>query len=313
LSSVVVIAHRGASGERPEHTLESYQLAIEQGADYIEPDLVMTGDGVLIARHENEIGGTTDVADRPEFAARRRTQVIDNETMTGWFTEDFTLAEIKTLRARERLPELRPGNRLFDGHVSVPTFDEILQLATAANRHRGSGPRVGVYPETKHPAHFAAIGLAQEEAVLETLQRFDYGREGSPVFIQSFDPANLRQLSEMTHLPLVQLLEHELGDLRSIAEYADAIGIAKSLASTQSVADAHALDLAVHVWTFRAENAFLPDDLKIGDAPALHGNLDAEIARYLSRGIDGFFTDFPAIGVRVRDATFRRSTPNTIR
>jgi glycerophosphoryl diester phosphodiesterase len=301
VSDVVVIAHRGASGERPEHTLESYRLAIEQGADYIEPDLVMTRDGVLIARHENEIGGTTDVADRPEFAARRRAQIIDGETMTGWFTEDFTLAEIKSLRARERLPALRPQNCAFDGRFSVPTFDEILQLATETNRRRSTEPRIGVYPETKHPAHFAAIGLPQEQAVLTALDRFDYGREGSPVFIQSFDPNNLRQLREMTHLPLVQLLEHELGDLHRIAEYADGIGIAKPLATAKGIADAHSLDLTVHVWTFRAENEFLPADLKIGDAPAGHGNLDGEIERYLSRGIDGFFTDFPAIGVRARN------------
>jgi glycerophosphoryl diester phosphodiesterase len=302
LPNVVVIAHRGASGERPEHTLEGYRLAIEQGADYIEPDLVMTRDGVLIARHENEIGSTTDVAERREFAARRRTQVIDGETIVGWFTEDFTLAEIKTLRARERLPELRPLNRAFDGHVSVPTFDEILQLAMEANGQRNARPRIGIYPETKHPAHFAAIGLPQEQAVLQALERFGYGREGSPVFIQSFDPKNLRQLSNMTHLPLVQLLEHELGDMRRIAEYADVIGIAKSLATPESVALAHTLDLAVHVWTFRAENEFLPTDLKIGSAAADHGNLAGEIERYISRGIDGFFTDFPAIGVRVRDA-----------
>ena len=302
MSDVVVIAHRGASGERPEHTLESYRLAIEQGADYIEPDLVMTRDGVLIARHENEIGGTTDVANRPEFAARRRAQIIDGETMTGWFTEDFTLAEIKGLRARERLPALRPRNCAFDGRFSVPTFDEILQLVTETNGRRGTGPRIGVYPETKHPAHFAAIGLPQEQAVLAALDRFDYGREGSPVFIQSFDPNNLRQLRELTHLPLVQLLEHELGDLHRIAEYADGIGIAKSLATAKGVAEAHSLDLTVHVWTFRAENEFLPADLKIGDAPAGHGNIDGEIERYLLRGIDGFFTDFPATGVRVRNS-----------
>ncbi len=304
MSNVVVIAHRGASGERPEHTLESYQLAVDQGADYIEPDLVMTRDGVLIARHENEIGGTTDVADHPEFADRYRSQVVDGETMTGWFTEDFTLEEIKTLRARERLPDLRPQNRAFDGRVSVPTFDEILTLATAVNRRRGGFPRIGVYPETKHPAHFAALGLPQERAVLTALQRFDYAREGSPVFIQSFDPNNLRELRGMTHLPLVQLLEHELGDLSVVAEYADAIGIAKNLATADTVARAHAVELAVHVWTFRAENEFLPDDLKIGTVPADHGNLAGEIERYLSRDIDGFFTDFPSIGVSTRDAAF---------
>jgi glycerophosphoryl diester phosphodiesterase len=177
--NILVIAHRGASGERPEHTIESYRLAIEEGADYIEPDLVMTRHGVLVARHENEIGGTTDVAQHPEFAARHRAQIIDGETMTGWFTEDFTLAEIKTLRARERLPELRPQNRAFDGRCTIPTFDEIMQLATDANRRRGGAPRIGVYPETKHPAHFAGIGLPLEEAVLDTLRRYDYAADGS--------------------------------------------------------------------------------------------------------------------------------------
>jgi glycerophosphoryl diester phosphodiesterase len=308
LTNILVIAHRGASGERPEHTIESYRLAIEQGADYIEPDLVSTRDGVLIARHENEIGGTTDVAQHPQFATRRRTQNIDGETMTGWFTEDFTLAEIKTLRARERLPELRPQNRAFDGQCTIPTFDEIMQLAIEANRLRSGAPMIGVYPETKHPAHFAAIGLPLERGVLDTLRRYGYDAEGSPVFIQSFDPRNLRQLRAETRLPLVQLLEHELGDLAEIATYADAIGIAKALASAAGIRAAHAVNLKVHVWTFRAENEFLPDDLKIGDraglppVPAAHGDLEAEILRFLERGIDGFFVDFPAIGVRVRDA-----------
>jgi glycerophosphoryl diester phosphodiesterase len=302
LPNILVIAHRGASGERPEHTIESYRLAIEEGADYIEPDLVMTRDGVLIARHENEIGGTTDVAQHPEFATRRRTQIIDGETMTGWFTEDFTIAEIKTLRARERLPALRPQNCAFDGQFTVPTFDEIMQLATDANRRRGGARKIGVYPETKHPAHFAGIGLPLELAVLNALQRHDYVADGSPVFIQSFDPRNLRQLRGMTRLPLVQLLEHELGDLGEIANYADGIGIAKPLASAEGVRAAHAVNLKVHVWTFRAENEFLPDDLKVGDSPAAHGDLDAEIQRFLSRGIDGLFVDFPAVGVRVRDA-----------
>jgi glycerophosphoryl diester phosphodiesterase len=314
LNKAIVIAHRGASGERPEHTIESYRLAIEQGADYIEPDLVMTRDGILIARHENEIGGTTDVAAHPEFAARRRTQIIDGESMTGWFTEDFTLAEIKTLRARERLADLRPRNRVFDGKFTVPTFDEIMQLAAGANAGRSAQERVGVYPETKHPAHFAGIGLALETPVLQALERHGYARKGSPVFIQSFDPRNLRQLRGMTQLPLVQLLEHEVGDMRVIAEYADAIGIAKALATPQAIDGAHALQLKVHVWTFRAENEFLPDDLKIGMAPAAHGNLEGEIERYLQRGMDGFFTDFPALGVRVRDATtFRLPSLNTSR
>ena len=302
MSRVVVIAHRGASGARPEHTLESYRVAIEQGADYIEPDLVMTRDGVLIARHENEISGTTDVAQHPAFAARRRTQVIDGESFTGWFTEDFTLSEIKTLRARERLADLRPQNRRFDGQFTVPTFDEIMQLIMSANRHPGRNRPIGVYPETKHPAHFAAIGLAQELSLLDTLRRYEYAKLGSPVFIQSFDARNLRQLRRMTQLPLVQLLEHELGDVGEIAKHADAIGIAKPLATPEAILAAHAANLRVHVWTFRAENEFLPADLKVGADPAAHGNLEAEIRRYLERGIDGFFVDFPEIGVRVRDA-----------
>lgn len=309
MDKVIVIAHRGASGERPEHTIESYRLAIEQGADYIEPDLVMTRDGALIARHENEIGGTTDVAMHPEFTSRRRTQVIDGESMTGWFTEDFTLAEVKSLRARERLGELRPKNREFDGQFTVPTFDEIMQLAGAANLRRRADNRIGVYPETKHPAHFAALGLPLEAALLQTLERHGYGAAGSPVFIQSFDPRNLRELRAVTRLPLVQLLEHELGDMRLIAEYADAIGIAKSLATLEAVQGAHALKLKVHVWTFRAENEFLPDDLRAGTAAAAHGDLPKEIERYLRRGMDGFFTDFPAIGVRVRDAYISAAQP----
>jgi glycerophosphoryl diester phosphodiesterase len=309
VSRVVVIAHRGASGARPEHTLESYRVAIEQGADYIEPDLVMTRDGVLIARHENEISGTTDVAQHPAFAARRRTQIIDGESFTGWFTEDFTLSEIKTLRARERLADLRPQNRRFDGQFTVPTFDEIMQLIMSANRHPGRNRPIGVYPETKHPAHFAAIGLAQELSLLDTLRRYEYAKLGSPVFIQSFDARNLRQLRRMTQLPLVQLLEHELGDVGEIAKHADAIGIAKPLATPEAILAAHAANLRVHVWTFRAENEFLPADLKVGADPAAHGNLEAEIRRYLERGIDGFFVDFPEIGVRVRDAYISKLQP----
>jgi glycerophosphoryl diester phosphodiesterase len=309
VSGIVVIAHRGASGERPEHTLESYRVAIEEGADYIEPDLVMTRDGVLIARHENEIGGTTDVAQHPAFAARRRTQIIDGDAFTGWFTEDFTLSEIKTLRARERLGELRPQNRQFDGRFAVPTFDEIMQLVMGANRHPGRNRPVGVYPETKHPAHFAAIGLPQELSLLDTLQRYQYAKPGAPVFIQSFDPGNLQQLRSMTQLPLVQLLEHELGDLGRIAKHADAIGIAKALATPQAVAAAHAANLRVHVWTFRAENEFLPQDLQVGTDLKVHGRLEDEIRRYLERGIDGFFVDFPAVGVRVRDAYISAAQP----
>jgi glycerophosphoryl diester phosphodiesterase len=305
MNRVIVIGHRGASGERPEHTLESYRLAIEEGADFVEPDLVMTKDGVLIARHEPEIGGTTNVADLPQFASRRRSQLIDGEQMDGWFTEDFTLAEIKTLRARERLPLIRPANVAFNDQFEVPTFEEILQLVARENRDRRA--TVGIYPETKHPEHFRQLALPQEGLLLQMLARHGYSDPGSRVFIQSFDPANLRMLRGLTRLPLVQLLEKELGDLRVIAEYADAIGISKPLATAEGVRAARAAGLLVHVWTFRAENKFLPAELRVGDSMSAHGKLEQEIDRYLAHGIDGFFTDHPAIGVHARDAWVQKN------
>jgi glycerophosphoryl diester phosphodiesterase len=301
----LVIGHRGACGYRPEHTLESYRLAMAQGADYIEPDLVMTRDGVLVARHENEIGGTTDVADHPEFAARRCTRFIDGEPMTGWFTEDFTLAELKTLRARERLPLLRPANTAYDGHFAIPTFDEVLAFLAEANALRAAQglPPVGVYPETKHPSYFASIGLPLEAALLDALHR---GLKGAPVFIQSFEAANLRLLRGMTSHPLVRLAvtRAELGGLKDVASYANAIGISKDAViprdargrlglPTSLVAEAHAAGLAVHPWTFRAENAFLPVDCRAGADAAARGDLARELAAFLDAGIDGFFTDHP--------------------
>ena len=201
----VVIGHRGASGYRPEHTIASYALAIQQGADFIEPDLVSTKDGVLVARHENEIGGTTDVADHPEFADRRTTKVIDGREVTGWFTEDFTLRELKTLRAKERLPAVRPDNTRFDGKFKVPTLDQVLRLATTASRRTGRA--IGVYPETKHPTYFDSIGLSLEEPLLRALRRHNLDRRGSGVIIQSFETANLRELNRHTRVPLVQLID----------------------------------------------------------------------------------------------------------
>jgi glycerophosphoryl diester phosphodiesterase len=236
----IVIGHRGASAYRPEHTLASYELAIKMGADYIEPDLVSTSDGVLVARHENDISGTTDVASHPEFASRRTTKVIDGTPITGWFTEDFTLAELKTLRAKERLPQLRPDNVALDGLYQIPTFQEVIDLA----KRNG----VGIYPETKHPTYFDSIGKSLEEPFVATLNASGYTRPNSPVFIQSFETANLRQLNQMTSVPLVQLLD-ELGrpydfvvsgdprtykdlakpaGLRFISGYADGVGVTRT-------------------------------------------------------------------------------------
>ncbi|WP_448581098.1 glycerophosphodiester phosphodiesterase [Thermaurantiacus sp.] len=306
----LVIAHRGASAERPEHTLAAYRLAIEQGADFIEPDLVMTKDGVLVARHENEISETTDVADRPEFAARKATKVIDGKPVTGWFTEDFTLAELKTLRARERLPQLRPANQAFDGTETIPTFDEVVALAKAAPR------AVGVYPETKHPSYFRSLGLPMEDALLAVLKR--HGFSAARVFIQSFEVGNLQALREKTRLPLVQLIASAGGPadrpgttyadmltdsgLRTISTYADAIGVEKPLvvprgadgrlqAPTNLAARARKAGLRLHVWTFRPENFFLPEGLKGAGQPAARGDLAGEIRVFLAAGIDGLFTD----------------------
>jgi len=307
--SPIIIAHRGASGYRPEHTLASYELAIGMGADFIEPDLVATKDHVLIARHENEISETTDVAGHPEFADRKTTKRIDGRQVTGWFSEDFTLAEIKTLRAKERLPF---RNQSFNGRFEVPTFSEVLELA----RRHG----VGVYPETKHPTYFRELGLPLEDPLLAALEEAGYRGRDAPVFIQSFEVGNLQKLRKRTGLPLIQLLEAQgrpwddprayadlatPAGLAEIAAYADGIGPDKRmivpagpdghlLAPTSLVADAHRAGLLVHPWTFRSDGPFL--------APEYEGDPEREYAQFFSLGVDGLFSDFAdhAAGARER-------------
>ena len=323
---VIVIAHRGASGERPEHTLGSYSLAIAQGADYIEPDLVLTKDGVLVARHENEISETTDVADKAEFADRKMTKTIDGQKMTGWFTEDFTLAELKTLRAKERLPQLRSANMAFDGQFEIPTFDEILALAKAQSAV--TGRTIGIYPETKHPSYFTAIGLPHEAPLLAALTQYGHVEKTAPVFIQSFEVENLKALRPKTKLRLIQLMA-ETGSppdrsdltyaqmvsaegLKIVATYADGIGPNKAMViprtllgnlgnPTTLVADAHKVGLAVHPWTFRRENYFLPLAQKSGVDPRGVGDLNAEIKAYLATGVDGIFSDNVTEAIAARE------------
>ncbi len=320
MSAPIVIAHRGASGERPEHTLLAYSLAIEQGADFIEPDLVPTRDGVLVARHENEISGTTDVAGHPEFAARRTTKTIDGAPVTGWFTEDFTLAELKTLRAKERLPQLRPANARYDGQAEIPTFDEVIALARQASRR--TGRTIGIYPETKHPSYFASIGLPLEERLVSALEAAGWDRADAPVFIQSFEVANLKKLKGMTRAPLIQLMAASGGPadgtepsyaamitpegLARVATYAVGIGPEKAMilpasgTPTNLVAEAHAAGLKVHPWTFRAENFFLSPAYRTTGGPAEHGRLAEEIAYFIGLGVDGLFSDYPYIAVSAR-------------
>lgn len=320
-ASPIVIAHRGASGERPEHTIAAYRLAIEQGADFIEPDLVMTKDGVLVCRHENEISGTTDIATRPEFSARRVTKTVDGVTATGWWAEDFTLAELKTLRCKERLPQLRPANAAYDGQEEIPTFAEVLALAQEA--------RVGVYPELKHPTFLRAQGLDPVPAFVAAVRAAGGQSAADAMFVQCFEIGALRTLAQMSSIRwrCVQLVAASGGPwdrrdlsyadmlsdegLRAIAAYARGLGPEKtliiprddagrSLPPTDLVARAHAAHLVVHPWTFRAENYFLPAELRRGDASApdylrQHGDLASELRAFYALGVDGVFSDFPAL------------------
>jgi len=329
-AGALVIGHRGAPGYRPEHTLASYRLAIKMGADYIEPDLVSTKDGVLVARHENLISGTTDVAEHPEFADRHTTKSIDGNQVTGWFTEDFTLAELKTLRAKERLPLVRPANTGYDGRFEVPTFDEVLGLVQREERR--TQRRIGVYPETKHPTYFASIGLPPERSMLAALHRRHLDRSGSKVFLQSFETGNLRRLNAMTRLPIIQLIDssgapydlRSAGDsrtyrdlstpagLRQIARYADGVGPNKDLVLPRNAAgnttvasnlvrDAQRHGLVVHVFTLRRENQFMARNLRNGTDPNAVGDLAAEIRAFLDAGVDGLFSDNPDVAVDTRN------------
>lgn len=330
---VLVIGHRGASALRPEHTLASYAVAIRDGADFVEPDLVSTKDGALVIRHENEIGGTTDVAQHPEFANRRTTKTVDGMKITGWFTEDFTLAELKTLRARERLADIRKANTAYDGQFTVPTLDEMIEFVAAESSARGRV--IGIIPEIKHSTYFRGIGLPMEDKVLATLDAHAYTRT-APVEIQSFEIGNLKYLHGKlgkTHpnVRLLQLMdapEQHPADapdttyatmmtpagLKAIATYADAIGpstrsiipLAKDgkLAPVAPlVHDAHAAGLEVHPYTFRPENHFLAADFRndAGDAARNEEGSVKEIRAYLATGIDAFFTDDPALGRKAVD------------
>jgi len=329
-SGPVVIGHRGAAGHRPEHTLASYRLSILLGADYIEPDLVATRDGVLVARHENDVTATTDVADHPELASLRTTKVVDGREVTGWFTEDLTLGQLQTLRAKERLPAVRPRNARRDGCYRIPTFDEVLELARRESER--TGREIGVYPETKHPSYFADLGLPLEEPLLAALRRHGLDHPGARVFLQSFETANLVALRRATALPLVQLVAAAgapadlvaAGDattyadlltpagLRRLASYADAIGPSKDLvlprdpatgaagAPSSLVADAHGAGLAVHVYTLRDENQFMATNFRLGSDPHAPGDAVAEARAFLDAGVDGIFTDHAGTVVEAR-------------
>jgi glycerophosphoryl diester phosphodiesterase len=304
----LLIAHRGFPGLRHEHTRSSFDLAIDEGTDYIEPDVVATKDGHLVVRHENEISGTTDVADHPEFADRRTVKKIDGSSRTGWFTEDFTLAELKTLRTRERIPDVRPRNTELPGE-QILTFDEVVQIAAEGSARRGS--TVGIYVETKHPSYFAGIGLDLNDLLIGSLENNGLNTEDAPVIVQSFESGNLRDFNARSPLFLVRLISpkqrKELNNLDDIASFADAIGPHKSLviprdesgrldAPTDVVERSHAAGLDVHIWTMRDEPSFLPAECTAGQ----------EYATYLDAGIDGLFTDWTTTAVAARQAWLER-------
>ncbi|MGW1490913.1 glycerophosphodiester phosphodiesterase [Streptomyces sp. NPDC002402] len=321
LPSPTIIGHRGASGYRPEHTLGSYQLALDLGAHVIEQDLVPTKDGHLVCRHENDITGTTDVAAHPEFASRKTTKSIDGVSLTGWFTEDFTLAELKTLRAKERIPAIRQENTLYDGRWTIPTFEEVLRWAEKEGRRRGRP--VWLHVETKHPTYFRGLGLGLEEPLARLLRRYGRDRRNSPVFLQSFEPSSIQRLSKLVSSPRVVLLSGAssrpwdfvvAGDPRTVADlvkpeglqwiasYAQGIGPTLDLiipkdasgklgTPTTLVADAHAEGLILHPYTMRNENAFLPADFRRGTDPNAYGDVFGAFKIYFETGIDGIFTD----------------------
>ncbi|MEU9138095.1 glycerophosphodiester phosphodiesterase [Streptomyces sp. NPDC048404] len=317
-----VIGHRGASGYRPEHTFGSYQLALDLGADVVEAgDLVPTKDGHLVCRHEPEIGGTTDVSAHPEFAGRKTTKTLDGVATTGWFTEDFTLAELKTLRAVERIPANRPHNTLYNGRWEIPTFEEVLRWQDEQTRRRGK--QVWIYPETKHPTYFRALGLGLEERVAKLLRKYGKDKKDSPVILQSFEPSSVQRLDKLVGNPLVVLLSAAntrpwdfvaAGDPRTVADlvtpaglkwiasYAQGIGptldlvIPKDAAGnltrpTTLVADAHRAGLILHPYTMRNENPFLPADFREGTAVDAYGDPFGAFKVYFETGIDGVFSD----------------------
>jgi glycerophosphoryl diester phosphodiesterase len=324
----IVIAHRGASEYRPEETLSAYKLAISMGADYIEPDVVSTKDHVLVARHENALSQTTDVANHPEFQDRKKTKTIDGTAVTDWFTEDFTFAELRTLRAKERIPDIRPDNTVFDGQDQIPSLEEVIKLARENN--------VGVYPETKHPTYFTSIGLPLEDELLSLLAKYGLDKKDSKVFIQSFEPGSLEKMRPKTKANLIQLIDSagkpydfvashdprtyddlvKSEGLRWLSSFANGIGPSTTRIvpvdatghlgqPTTLIRDAHRNHLKVHPYTIRPENNFLPVDFRQGNPNSpnfkrAEGNATGWLTLLFKLGVDGVFCDDSALAVATR-------------
>ena len=337
---IIVVGHRGASALRPEHTLASYQKAIDDGADFIEPDLVSTKDGVLVARHENEIGGTTNVSVLSQFADRKKTKIIDGTSLTGWFTEDFTLSELNQIKARERIPALRPDNVQYNDQFNIPTLEQIIELAE--NNYKKTGKVVGLYIETKHPTYFQKQNLSLEDPILKTLAKYQYTRDIAPIYLQSFEVNNLKYFKDqltlhktLKYAKIIQLYDEKAlspadfvaqgikttyGDmataqgLTDVAKYANGVGPWKPYifnetytAPSDFVKNAHTVNLKVHPYTFRPENNFLANNLKCSTATTdaskrCEAGANKEYEMYFKAGVDGVFTDDPGLGRKAVDA-----------
>jgi len=346
-AKIIIIGHRGASALRPEHTLESYQKAMDDGADFIEPDLVATKDGALVARHENEISGTTNVSTLTQFSNRKKTKIIDGTSLTGWFTEDFTLNDLNLIKARERIPALRPDNVKYNDQFNIPTLEQIIELAD--NNYKKTGKIVGLYIETKHPTYFQKINLALEDPLLKTLAKYQYTREIAPIYLQSFEVTNLKYFKDqltlhksLNNAKIIQLYDDKkispadyvaqgikmtYGDmataqgLKDVAKYADGVGPWKPYifndaytAPSSFVQDAHAVNLKVHPYTFRPENNFLSTNLKCSTADVdiakrCESGANKEYEMYFKAGVDGLFTDDPGLGRKALDA-YWQTNPN---
>ncbi|MFW1859671.1 glycerophosphodiester phosphodiesterase [Acinetobacter defluvii] len=340
---IIIVGHRGASALRPEHTLAAYQKAIDDGADFIEPDLVSTKDGVLVARHENEIGGTSNVSTLPQFADRQKTKVIDGTSHTGWFTEDFSLTELNQIKARERIPKERPANTQYNDQFAIPTLEQIIELADA--HYKKTGKIIGLYIETKHPTYFQKQNLAMEDTLLKTLAKYEYTRDIAPIYLQSFEVSNLKYLKDqltlhksLKHAKIIQLYDAKdtqpadfveqkntikyadmatAQGLKTVAEYADGVGPWKPYifnetftAPSDFVKNAHAVGLKVHPYTFRPENSFLAKNLKCSEketdaAQRCETGAKKEFEMYFNAGVDGVFTDDPGLGRQTLDAYWK--------
>lgn len=324
----LVIGHRGAPGYRPEHSRSSYELAIALGADAVEPDVVISQDGVLVVRHENELGSTTDVADRPEFAHRRTTKSFAGHEVTGWFAEDFTWAELATLRCRERLPALRPDSAAFDGREPVLRLRDVLTIVRAASVARGRA--AGIVIELKHPSYFAHLGFDMAELLASELRDAGWDAADGPLVIESFESTVLARLRELgvaaTYVYLLEasgspvdllLREHDAAPtyadlaapagLDRLADEVDGVSVAKRMilapdrlgrthGPSRVADDAHARGLLVYTWTCRPENQFLiPQFRRLGGAGAF-GAYEREWAVLRDAGVDGVFVDHPDLG-----------------